>query len=43
MGRLARQLDIPYEKWEEALKTVVKPKFIDINLKAFALGYNYSE
>ena len=43
MGRLARQLDIPYEKWEDALRLVVKPKFIDINLKAFALGYNYSE
>ncbi len=43
MGRLARQLDIPYEKWEEALKMVVKPKFIDINLKAFALGYNYTK
>lgn len=42
MGRLARQLDIPYEKWEEALRQVVKPKFIDINLKAFALGYNYA-
>lgn len=43
MGRLARQLSIPYEKWEEALKVVVKPKFIDINLKAFALGYNYAD
>ncbi|MBQ1978182.1 MAG: indolepyruvate oxidoreductase subunit beta [Ruminococcus sp.] len=42
MGRLARQLDIPYDKWEEALRQVVKPKFIDINLKAFALGYNYA-
>ncbi len=42
MGRLARQLDIPVEKWEEALRQVVKPKFIDINLKAFDLGYNYA-
>ncbi len=43
MGRLARQLDIPVEKWENALKSVVKPQFVDINLKAFDLGYNYSE
>ena len=41
MGRLARQLDIPTEKWENALKSVVKPQFVDINLKAFELGYNY--
>ncbi len=43
MGRLARQLDIPRDKWENALKSVVKPQFVDINLKAFELGYNYGE
>ena len=43
MGRLARQLDIPVDKWEQALREVVKPKFVDINLKAFALGYNYAK
>ena len=32
-----------YEKWEEALKKVVKPRFVDINLKALSLGYNYAE
>lgn len=41
MGRLARQLDIPRDKWEQALKSVVKPQFVDINLKAFELGYNF--
>ncbi len=40
MGRLAKTLDIPYESWEKALKSVVKPQFVDINLKAFSLGYN---
>ena len=43
MGRLAKYLGIPYEKWEEALKKVVKPRFVDINLKALSLGYNYAE
>ncbi len=40
MGRLAKTLDIPFESWEAALKSVVKPQFVDINLKAFNLGYN---
>ncbi len=40
MGRLAKSLDISYKSWENALKSVVKPQFVDINLKAFSLGYN---
>ena len=40
MGRLAKYFDIPYEKWEAAIEKIVKPNFIEINKKAFALGYN---
>ena len=40
MGRLAKTLEIPVESWKAALKSVVKPQFVDINLKAFDLGYN---
>ena len=40
MGRLAKRFDIPYEKWIEAIKNSVAPKFIEMNLKAFELGYN---
>ncbi len=40
MGRLAKYFDIPYEKWESAIEKIVKPAFIEINKKAFALGYN---
>lgn len=40
IGVLARSTDIPYEKWVETLKTTVPPKFVDINLKAFEIGYN---
>ncbi len=40
IGVLAKSTDIPYEKWIEALKTTVPAKFLDVNLKAFELGYN---
>ena len=35
----ARYLDIPYERWIEEIEKAVKPKFIDINKKAFLEGY----
>ncbi len=39
MGRLSRYFpDIPESKWLAAIEACVKPKFIDINKKAFALG-----
>jgi len=38
VGAISNGLDIPVESWEEAIKTSVKPKFVDLNLKAFALG-----
>ena len=40
MGHFAKHTDIPKEKWIAALQKVVKPQFIDMNLKAFDLGYN---
>ena len=41
MGRLAKYFHIDYEKWLEAIKVSVKPQFVDVNLKAFELGYRY--
>ena len=41
MGRLAKYFDIAYDKWVEAIKVSVKPQFVEVNLKAFDLGYNY--
>ncbi len=38
MGRLSRYFDISAEKWEEAIRACVPEKFIELNLKAFALG-----
>ncbi len=40
MGRLARYLDIPYEKWTAAIERSVKERFTAMNKEAFALGYN---
>ncbi|MBQ6232478.1 MAG: indolepyruvate oxidoreductase subunit beta [Clostridia bacterium] len=43
IGLLARNTSIPREQWEETLRTTVPPKFLDINMKAFELGYQYEE
>ena len=40
MGRLARHFDIPREKWMAAIEQSVAPKFVEMNEKAFALGYD---
>ena len=40
MGRLAKHFDMPKEKWLSAIEKCVKPQFVDINKKAFDLGYN---
>ena len=38
MGRLSKYMDIPEEKWIEAIKKTAPAKFMDLNLKAFAMG-----
>lgn len=40
IGVMAKSTDISYEKWIETIKTTVPPKFLDVNLEAFNLGYN---
>lgn len=40
IGVLAKRTDIPYDKWTDVLKTTVPEKFLDVNLKAFEIGYN---
>ncbi|MCQ2450735.1 MAG: indolepyruvate oxidoreductase subunit beta [Clostridia bacterium] len=40
IGVLAKNSEIPYEKWIESLKETVPEKLLDVNLKAFDLGYN---
>ena len=41
IGLLASRTSIPREQWEEALRATVPPKFLEINQKAFALGYEH--
>ena len=41
IGLMAKNTDIPYEKWVEAVKKTVPEKFLEVNLKAFDLGYNH--
>ena len=40
IGVMAKTTDISKEKWIETIRTTVPPKFLDVNLKAFELGYN---
>ena len=40
MGRLSKYMDISEEKWIDAIKNSVAPKFVELNLKAFNLGKN---
>lgn len=39
LGVLARCMDQPAAAWEAALKSVIKPGFLDVNLAAFARGF----
>ena len=39
MGRFAKYVDIPYERWIAAIEKAVKPKFVEMNKRAFELGY----
>ena len=43
MGRLAKYLNIKYDEWINAIENTVKPKFVELNKKAFELGYNYGK
>ena len=39
IGVLAKTSDIPYEKWVDTIRSTVPAKFLEVNLKAFDLGY----
>lgn len=40
IGLMAKNSEIEYKKWVETIKTTVPEKFLEVNLKAFDLGYN---
>lgn len=39
MGMLAKHTDIEKQVWLDTVRDTVPPKFLDLNLKAFELGY----
>ena len=40
IGVLAKTSDISYEKWVDTIRATVPAKLLEVNLKAFDLGYN---
>ena len=40
IGVMAKSTNIPYEVWIDTIRDTVPQKFLDINIKAFELGYN---
>ena len=40
IGLLAKSTDVAKEIWLDAIKETVPEKFLDVNLKAFEIGYN---
>ena len=40
LARLAKRFAISYDRWIDAIEKTVAPKFIEMNKKAFELGYN---
>lgn len=40
IGAMAKYTDVPKEVWLEAVKECVPAKFLELNIKAFELGYN---
>ena len=41
MGVMAQSVGIDLGCWEQAIRALVKPQYIDVNLKAFESGYNF--
>ncbi len=39
MGIMAKHSGIDCDKWIQAVRRTVKPQFVDVNLKAFQMGY----
>lgn len=40
IGVMAKNTDIPYDNWVNTIRSTVPEKFLEVNLKAFELGYN---
>ncbi|MBQ3332666.1 MAG: 2-oxoacid:acceptor oxidoreductase family protein, partial [Thermoguttaceae bacterium] len=38
LGVMSNVLHFPEENWKESIRSCVKPKFVDVNIKAFEIG-----
>ncbi|MBO5850839.1 MAG: indolepyruvate oxidoreductase subunit beta [Clostridia bacterium] len=43
IGVLAKTMQIEKQVWLDVIKETVPPKFLDLNIKAFELGYTFGE
>ena len=43
MGVMAKNTNIPYETWINAVRECVPAKFLEVNLRAFDAGYHYAK
>ncbi|NMA67577.1 MAG: indolepyruvate oxidoreductase subunit beta [Clostridiaceae bacterium] len=43
IGVMAKRTEIDKEIWLNAIKKTVKPQFVDMNIKAFNMGYDFEE
>jgi len=43
LGAASHVLDIPRETWETVIRNTVPSRFVELNLKAFALGAGYTD
>lgn len=43
VGILARFMDFPEEIWQDALKARIPERLLELNRRAFALGYDYAK
>lgn len=43
IGVMASHTEISYSEWTDAIRETVPEKFLEMNLKAFDYGYNYSK
>ena len=43
LGAASREIGFTREAWEAAIRQTVKPEFVELNLRAFELGYQHAE
>ena len=43
LGVAAKHMDFTQEQWNAVIERIVKPKFVEMNKKAFEIGFNLEE